>query len=281
MSCVSRSVCVSVGVCMSICACACTCPCRAASLQLYCPDSKMRCRQVPTNWRPLIEDQNTMATLLQAYNTSAAPRSAQAMECLSQLASVRRSLFPNQETRQAFLQRVLTAVVAVLRGSERLGEEENFHEFCRLLSRVKSNFQLGEMIKCGDVYQELIQLVAQFTVQSLQVCLTACVSTFVAVSVSVLVRQSVRSCFRSLDSSPLASLSVVFGVESHFVLSVAYTTDSKAGLCCIYFLHANVTLVQINDHIPTPTCRYSACLKSLRPLDNFLCCCPPCGGTKY
>lgn len=110
-----------------------------------------------------------MATLLQAYNTSQVPRSAQAMECLSQLASVRRSLFPNQETRQAFLHRVLTAVVAVLRGQQRLGEEENFHEFCRLLSRVKSNFQLGEMIKCGDVYQELIQLVAQFTVQSLQV----------------------------------------------------------------------------------------------------------------
>lgn len=128
--------------------------------------------QVPTNWRPLIEDQSTMATLLQAYNTSAAPRSAQAMECLSQLASVRRSLFPNQETRQAFLHRILTAVVTVLRGQQRLGEEQNFHEFCRLLSRVKSNFQLGEMIKCGDVYQELIQLVAVFTVQSLQVLFT-------------------------------------------------------------------------------------------------------------
>jgi hypothetical protein len=33
------------------------------------------------------------------------------------------------------------------------------------------------MIKCGDVYQELIQLVAQFTVQSLQVyCVCVCVS---------------------------------------------------------------------------------------------------------
>lgn len=139
--------------------------------------------QVPTNWRPLIEDQSTMATLLQAYNTSAAPRSAQAMECLSQLASVRRSLFPNQETRQAFLHRILTAVVTVLRGQQRLGEEQNFHEFCRLLSRVKSNFQLGEMIKCGDVYQELIQLVAVFTVQSFQVLFTfAAVAFFVSCS---------------------------------------------------------------------------------------------------
>jgi hypothetical protein len=48
---------------------------------------------VPTNWRSLIEDQSTMATLLQAYNSSPPPRSAQAMECLSQLASVRR--FPH------------------------------------------------------------------------------------------------------------------------------------------------------------------------------------------
>ena len=29
-----------------------------------------------------------------------------------------------------------------------LSEEANFHEFCRLLSRIKSNFQLSEMVKC-------------------------------------------------------------------------------------------------------------------------------------
>mmetsp|Transcript_32988 Transcript_32988/g.77770 ORF Transcript_32988/g.77770 Transcript_32988/m.77770 type:complete len:1072 (+) Transcript_32988:97-3312(+) len=125
--------------------------------------------QVPTNWRSLVEDENTLGTLLQAYSTSASPHSALAMECISQLASVRRSLFPNQEARQAFLSRVLTALVAILRGEARLGEELNFHEFCRLLSRVKSNFQLSEMVKC-EIYPELISLVAQFTVHSLQSC---------------------------------------------------------------------------------------------------------------
>jgi|LauGreDrversion2_3_1035106.scaffolds.fasta_scaffold326106_2 hypothetical protein len=36
------------------------------------------------------------------------------------------------------------------------------------------------MIKCGDVYQELIQLVAQFTVQSLKVYyVCVCVYTYI------------------------------------------------------------------------------------------------------
>uniref|UniRef100_A0A7S4KJ54 Importin N-terminal domain-containing protein n=1 Tax=Guillardia theta TaxID=55529 RepID=A0A7S4KJ54_GUITH len=125
--------------------------------------------QVPTHWRSLIEDDNTLATLLQAYSTSAAPHSAMAMECLSQLSSVRRSLFPNQETRHNFLQRVLTAIITILREQQRLGEEENFHEFCRLLSRLKSNFQLAELIKC-EIYSELIAAVAQFTIQSIRNC---------------------------------------------------------------------------------------------------------------
>jgi len=34
-------------------------------------------------------------------------------------------------------------VVTILRNQQLLAEEANFHEFCRLLSRVKSNFQLG------------------------------------------------------------------------------------------------------------------------------------------
>mmetsp|Transcript_32224 Transcript_32224/g.76547 ORF Transcript_32224/g.76547 Transcript_32224/m.76547 type:complete len:1079 (+) Transcript_32224:189-3425(+) len=133
--------------------------------------------QIPTGWRSYIEDENTLGTLLQTFTSSQPAQSAQAMECISQLSSVRRSLFPNQEARQAFLSRVLTAVVTILRNQRLLAEEANFHEFCRLLSRVKSNFQLGEMIKC-DCYAELISLVAQFTVQSFESCASATNSVY-------------------------------------------------------------------------------------------------------
>ena len=125
--------------------------------------------QIPSNWRGVIEDESTLSTILLAYSSSTLPQSAQAMDSLSQIASVRRSLFPNQETRQVFLTRLLGGIVAILRSQQGLGEEANFHEFCRLLSRVKSNFQLSEMVKI-DVYPDLLSLIASFTVQSFRSC---------------------------------------------------------------------------------------------------------------
>ena len=48
-----------------------------------------------------------------------------------------------------------------------LSEPNNYHEFCRLLARLKSNYQLGELVMV-DSYPESIQLMAKFTVESLQ-----------------------------------------------------------------------------------------------------------------
>ena len=49
-----------------------------------------------------------------------------------------------------------------------LANPECYHEFCRLLMRVKSNYQLGELLRLDD-YNTFIELVAKFTVSSLQV----------------------------------------------------------------------------------------------------------------
>ena len=49
-----------------------------------------------------------------------------------------------------------------------LADPECYHEFCRLLMRLKSNYQLGELMRL-DEYPRLIELVAKFTVSSLQV----------------------------------------------------------------------------------------------------------------
>jgi exportin-7 len=49
-----------------------------------------------------------------------------------------------------------------------MSDPTNYHEFCRLLARLKSNYQLGELVVV-DNYAEFIQQVANFTVQSLQV----------------------------------------------------------------------------------------------------------------
>ncbi len=50
-----------------------------------------------------------------------------------------------------------------------LGSPESYHEFCRLLFRIKSNYQLGELLRLDD-YSKFIELITKFTVSSLQVC---------------------------------------------------------------------------------------------------------------
>ena len=78
---------------------------------------------------------------------------------------------------------------AVVRGPssplQTLVDPECYHEFCRLLMRLKSNYQLGELMKLEE-YPRLIELVAKFTVSSLQVggggaCVCMCVCVCVCV----------------------------------------------------------------------------------------------------
>lgn len=49
-----------------------------------------------------------------------------------------------------------------------LSDPSNYHEFCRLLARLKTNYQLGELVKVTN-YPELIKRIAEFTVTSLRV----------------------------------------------------------------------------------------------------------------
>ncbi|OXB77418.1 UNVERIFIED_CONTAM: hypothetical protein H355_012125 [Colinus virginianus] len=48
-----------------------------------------------------------------------------------------------------------------------LSDPGNYHEFCRFLARLKTNYQLGELAVV-EGYPEVIQLIANFTITSLQ-----------------------------------------------------------------------------------------------------------------
>uniref|UniRef100_A0A8C3JUX6 Exportin 7 n=1 Tax=Calidris pygmaea TaxID=425635 RepID=A0A8C3JUX6_9CHAR len=82
------------------------------------------------------------------------------------IASVRRSLFNNAE-RAKFLSHLVDGVKRILENPQSLSDPNNYHEFCRLLARLKSNYQLGELVKVEN-YPEVIRLIANFTVTSLQ-----------------------------------------------------------------------------------------------------------------
>ena len=123
--------------------------------------------QAPTSWRALLQDPATTELLFDFYANTAPPRSSKAMEAIILLASVRRSLFPTDKDRAAFLGRLITGIREMLSKQTGLQHQDNYHQFCRLLGRLKANYQLSELVK-ADGYMEWLELAASFTVQSIR-----------------------------------------------------------------------------------------------------------------
>lgn len=76
-------------------------------------------------------------------------------------------MFSNPE-RAKFLSTLVVNIKNILENSQGLSDPENYHEFCRLLARLKTNYQLSELVVV-ECYTDVIQLIAKFTIQSLQV----------------------------------------------------------------------------------------------------------------
>ena len=66
---------------------------------------------------------------------------------------------------QAFLGRLLRGTLHLLQSQHGLTEHENYHELCRLLARLKANYQLSELVQ-ADCYREWISMVASFTIDN-------------------------------------------------------------------------------------------------------------------
>ncbi|KAK9156564.1 hypothetical protein Scep_003138 [Stephania cephalantha] len=123
--------------------------------------------QVPSAWRPVLEDPSNLQIFFDYYAIAKPPISKEALECLVRLASVRRSLFANDVQRSKFLAHLMTGTKEILQTGQGLADHDNYHEYCRLLGRFKANYQLQELVNV-DGYSDWIRLVAEFTLKSLQ-----------------------------------------------------------------------------------------------------------------
>ena len=63
-------------------------------------------------------------------------------------ASVRRSLFAAEAERAKFLSQLVAGTRDILKQQQGLAEHSNYHEFCRMLGRLKTNYQLSELVRC-------------------------------------------------------------------------------------------------------------------------------------
>lgn len=88
-----------------------------------------------------------------------------ALESLSLLISIRDSIFSNVENRKRYISTTLKGVSGILRDQQGLSDPDCFHRFCQLLSKIKANTQLLELITT-EGYAEWLDLVAQFTLTS-------------------------------------------------------------------------------------------------------------------
>eukprot|EP00727_Mastigamoeba_balamuthi_P004604 m51a1_g14141 putative importin- n-terminal domain-containing protein (1269) ;mRNA; r:288-5005 len=111
--------------------------------------------QIPASWRSHFEGDG-----------GGPPVSSLAMECVVQVASVRRSLFSGEAERARFLAALMGGVRDVLQRRVGLGEQANHHAVCRLLTRIKANYQLLQLVGV-EGWRDWITLVAQFSFSSL------------------------------------------------------------------------------------------------------------------
>ena len=123
--------------------------------------------QVPTTWRPLLQDTSTMKLFFALYESKSPPISPLAIKALVQLASVRRSLFTGEIERTEFLNTLMAGIYHIMQSKIGLDEEENYHEFCRLLGRLKASYQLSELVKTPN-FSEWMRLAGEFSVVSFQ-----------------------------------------------------------------------------------------------------------------
>jgi exportin-7 len=123
--------------------------------------------QAPTSWRPVLQDPATTELLFDFYAKTDPPQSSKAMEAIILLSSTRRSLFPTDKDRGAFLGRFIAHIRELLSNQTGLQHQDNYHQFCRLLGRLKANYQLSELVKT-EGYLEWLDLAASFTVQSIR-----------------------------------------------------------------------------------------------------------------
>ncbi|KAL5546843.1 hypothetical protein UlMin_006530 [Ulmus minor] len=122
--------------------------------------------QMPVSWRTVFEDPLSLQIFFDYYEITQSQVSKEALECLSKLASVRRSFFKDETSRVKFLTQLMMGTKEILLTGKGLSDHDNYNVFCRLLARFKFNFQLTELIN-AEGYSDWICLVADFTMKSL------------------------------------------------------------------------------------------------------------------
>ncbi|KAF9425387.1 Exportin 7, partial [Podila epigama] len=121
--------------------------------------------QVMSTWRSVFEEPGYQDVLWGCWKKFSNPLSALVLECLSQAASIRRSLFSSDDARNTYIHSFMRETILAFKtgvGQSKLQDVSNYHEFCRMLSRFRSTFQFSEICEFKE-FEQWITLVGDFT----------------------------------------------------------------------------------------------------------------------
>eukprot|EP00299_Pterocystis_sp_00344_P013655 c6710_g1_i1.p1 GENE.c6710_g1_i1~~c6710_g1_i1.p1 ORF type:complete len:1067 (-),score=281.24 c6710_g1_i1:81-3281(-) len=118
--------------------------------------------QIPPTWKASFEESENIQLFFDTYKIDL-PCTIKALQCLVQIASVRQSLFSGDPERLVFLNCLITNTRAIMGNQIGLNDPQKLHEFCRLLCRIKANFQMSMLVK-ADGYEEWISLAASISI---------------------------------------------------------------------------------------------------------------------
>ncbi|KAI6660989.1 Exportin-7-like isoform X3 [Oopsacas minuta] len=125
---------------------------------------EMTSLQAPHSWRAFFLPQTTHTILFKLYSSLPEEIAHLAMSCLNSIAAVRRGLLDSQE-RQECLKEFMLGVSAILTTEMHLANPNCFHQFCRLILRLKANYQMSELVKQQPHFEQLLNQLSEFTIK--------------------------------------------------------------------------------------------------------------------
>ena len=120
--------------------------------------------QAPNTWRAFFLPQSTHTVLFKLYSSLPEDIAHIAMSCLNSIAAVRRGLLETQE-RNECLKEFILGVSAILTTEIHLANPDCFHQFCRLILRLKANYQMSELVKQQPHFEQLLNQLSEFTIK--------------------------------------------------------------------------------------------------------------------
>lgn len=121
----------------------------------------------PISWRSIIQDPSTLNIFCELYEQFNPPITSQVLECLVYFVSIRRTLFSTSISRSLFLNSIIKMICSIISTERGLNDDDTYHMLCRLLGRLKGNYQLADLVALPE-YNNWIHLVTGFTILSLQ-----------------------------------------------------------------------------------------------------------------